>query len=96
MTKDETVKAIAKLTRQHPDEVAATIEAFMRVVKTSVGEGKTIELRGFGKFFPRHVPARKGQDMTAGITIVIPARVRPAFMPSSVFKKRFEKGGEVC
>ena len=97
MTKDETVKAVAKLTRQHPDDVAATLEAFMKVVKTSVEDGQTIELRGFGKFFPRYVPARKAQNITKGITIAIPARMRPAFLPSSLFKKRVEKkGGEVC
>lgn len=93
MTKDEVVKAVVKRTGKPYDDAAATIEAFMSVVKNNVAEGKTIYLRGFGKFFPRYTAPRKARNVKKNLQIDVLASVLPKFAASDEFKAKLKKKG---
>lgn len=59
MTKAEIVAEIADKTGIEKVTVQATVEAFMKTVKTNLSSGKNVYLRGFGSFIVKNVRRKK-------------------------------------
>lgn len=85
MTKADLVSIIALQTGQHKTNVAATVDAFFDVVKTSLTQGDTLYLRGFGNFQIKHRPKRHARNITKNEAIVVEAHDYPSFKPCKEF-----------
>lgn len=93
MTKQEIVNHISRNTGFEPSEVMTTIEAFMRVVKRTVRNGKKVTLRGFGSFEQIHRKQKHARNIKAGTNIIVPAHNEVKFYPSKYFKiERWSNG----
>lgn len=85
MTKADLVAEIADRTGISKIEAQQAVETFMQVVKESIVSGASVELRGFGTFFPKKRAAKTARNISKGTTIVIPEHEVPAFKPSKIF-----------
>lgn len=85
MTKAEIVSKISETTGLEKTSVQATVEAFMKCVKEAMISGQNVYLRGFGSFIIKTRKEKKGRNITAKKTVIIPAHNIPAFKPSKEF-----------
>jgi DNA-binding protein HU-beta len=85
MRKCEVVRSIVNQTGIETSDVKLIVEAFLKTVKKEVGNGKRIELRGFGVFQPKVRKAKTGRDIARNIPIEVPQRVEPSFKPSKQY-----------
>jgi len=85
MTKAEIVSNISEGTGIEKAEVLATVEAFMKEIKTSLEGGTNVYLRGFGSFIIKERAEKTGRNISKNTTIKIPAHNIPAFKPAKVF-----------
>ena len=87
MTKAELVEEVARstqLTKQHAEIIVNTV--FESIV-TSLKDGETIELRGFGSFRIRHRNARVGRNPKTGDKVRVPAKRIPYFKPGKELRE---------
>jgi DNA-binding protein HU-beta len=91
MTKNDIVNQIAERTGIEKVAVQATVEAFMKSVKTSLSEGKNVYLRGFGSFIVKQRAEKTGRNISKNTTIIIPAHKIPAFKPAKTFVEKVKK-----
>ncbi len=91
MTKIEVVEFISQKTGIIKQDVSEVIEAFMYTVKRANTEGQPVTLRDFGTFTPKLQAKKTARNITAGTSIVIPARFIPAFKPAPGYKKQLGK-----
>lgn len=82
MRKCEVVRSIVHQTGIETRDVELIVEAFIKTVKKEVGNGKRIELRGFGVFQPKVRKAKTGRDIARNIPVHVPTRIEPSFKPS--------------
>ena len=85
MTKAEIVSNISEGTGIEKAEVLATVEAFMKEIKTSLESGTNVYLRGFGSFIIKERAEKTGRNISKNTTIKIPAHNIPAFKPAKIF-----------
>lgn len=85
MTKAEIVAEIANKTNLEKVAVQQTIEAFMESVKTSLVNGESVYLRGFGSFTTKKRAEKTGRNISKNTTIIIPAHYIPSFKPAKTF-----------
>jgi DNA-binding protein HU-beta len=65
--------------------VQATVEAFMKSIKTSLSKGDNVYLRGFGSFVVKKRAQKTGRNISKNTTIIIPEHHVPSFKPAKVF-----------
>jgi len=85
MRKCEVVRSIVRQTGVETRDVELIVEAFISTVKKEVGNGKRIEIRGFGVFQPKKRKAKAGRDIARNIPVHVPERVEPSFKPSKQY-----------
>ncbi len=85
MTKAEIVAKIAEKTGVEKGAAQAVVESFMDIVKTSIKADEPVYLRGFGSFIKKTRKAKKGRNIKAGESIIIPEHSIPAFKPAKTF-----------
>ena len=71
--------------------VQASVEAFMKSVRSSMVSGKNVYLRGFGSFIVKKRAEKIGRNISKNTTIVIPAHYIPAFKPAKTFAEKVKK-----
>lgn len=86
MTKADLVEQMAEKTGLTRTDVAATVDAFLDAVKSSLENGHNIEIRGFGTFKIKPRKARKARNPRTGEVVPVPDRKIPVFKPSNEFK----------
>tara|TARA_A100001234_G_scaffold212768_1_gene214646 strand:- start:342 stop:692 length:351 start_codon:yes stop_codon:yes gene_type:complete len=91
MTKADIVNEISEKTGIEKVAVQATVEAFMKSVKTSLTEGENVYLRGFGSFIVKKRAQKTGRNISKNTTIIIPEHFVPAFKPAKVFVDKVKK-----
>jgi len=91
MTKAEIVSKISETTGLEKTSVLATVEAFMKCVKDAMIGGENVYLRGFGSFIIKTRKEKKGRNIAAKKTVVIPTHNIPAFKPSKSFAAEVKK-----
>ncbi|MBR5849957.1 MAG: HU family DNA-binding protein [Alistipes sp.] len=72
MNKAQLVEAIALETNQPKVEIRKTIDAMIRVVNHTLGEGERITLSGLGSFSVHHTAERMGRNPRTGAPVRIP------------------------
>ena len=87
VTKNDLVDAIYQKTKCEKQVIQSVVDSFLMEVKSSLEEGSTIELRGFGTFESR---LRKGRESArnpkTGEPVKIPARVAVTVKAGSKLK----------
>jgi nucleoid DNA-binding protein len=91
MTKADLVEICAEKTGLTRTDVAVTVDAFLDAVKSSLEQGKNIEIRGFGTFKVKLRKARKARNPRTGEEVPVPDRKVPVFKPSNEFKNLIVK-----
>jgi DNA-binding protein HU-beta len=91
MTKAEIVSRIAEKSGMEKADVQATVESFMKEVKTSLEAGEAVFLRGFGSFIVKKRAEKTGRNISKNTTIIIPEHFIPAFKPAKVFSESVKK-----
>ncbi len=91
MIKAEIVNEVAQATGVQKDQVLASIDGFMEVVKNSLAKGEPVYLRRFGSFIIKHRAEKTARNITKEVTITIPAHDIPAFKPSKEFVNQIKK-----
>lgn len=86
MTKADIIEEIVASTGVAKKDVAATVEAFMDVIKKSLLDKKeNVYLRGFGSFIVKHRAEKTARNISKNTTIVIAAHDFPSFKPAKSF-----------
>lgn len=91
MNKSELVDRVAKKAGLSLKDSGAVVNAFMGVIKDSLGQGEDVVLVGFGTFLVRDRAARTGHNPRTGETLEIPAVKVPAFRPGKSLKDSINK-----
>lgn len=94
MTKAEVIAEIANKTGIEKVDVAETIEAFFKVVKTSMIEGNNIYVRGFGSFVVKKRAQKTARNISKNTAIIIPEHHIPSFKPAKVFVEKVKNSSK--
>ena len=71
--------------------IEAVFDGIADFLSTNVGESdRDVQLKGFGTFSVRQMPARKGRNPKTGEEITIPPTRKLTFRPSNELKKRIK------
>ncbi|MEC7619921.1 MAG: HU family DNA-binding protein [Bacteroidota bacterium] len=85
MTKADVVNNISDQLGIDKNDVLATIECFMKEIKSSLESGENVYLRGFGSFIIKTRAEKTGSNISRNVAVKIPAHNIPAFKPAKVF-----------
>ena len=88
MTKAELVSEVAAKTGIEKVAVQETVEAMMKVIKTSLANNENVYLRGFGSFIVKKRAQKTGRNISKNTTIIIPEHSIPAFKPAKTFTEK--------
>ena len=88
MTKAELTSLISQQTNVGRPQVEAAIEGFFDVIKTSLTQGETIYLRGFGNFQNKKRAKRLARNVRKNTTFEVEAYEYPSFKPSKLFVEK--------
>lgn len=90
MTKAEVISEIAEKTGIEKTDVAATVEAFFKVVKDSMSNGNNIYVRGFGSFVNKKRARKVARNISKNTAIIIDEHFIPSFKPSKTFIQKIK------
>jgi len=85
MTKADIVLNISDDLGLDRADVQATVEKFMKEIKSSLEKGENVYLRGFGSFIIKTRTEQTDRNISKNIAIKIPAHNIPAFKPAKIF-----------
>jgi len=92
MTKAEIIAEISSKTGIEKLDVQEAIEAFFKVVKTSMIEGENVYVRGFGSFVVKKRATKTARNISKNTAIIIPEHYVPSFKPAKIFVERVKNG----
>lgn len=85
---------IRRLARQQNDFSHSDIEAMvchiLELMSEALGDGRRIEIRGFGSMCLRERPSRIGRNPRTGEPVALPVRYIPFFKPGKALRKRVD------
>ena len=96
MTKADIVSNISDQLGIDKTDVQATIECFMKDIKTSLESGENVYLRGFGSFIIKTRAEKTGRNISKNVAVKIPAHNIPAFKPAKIFTNGVKSKVEVA
>ena len=79
VTKQDVVEAVIEATGSSKADANRAVDAVINCIKSSLADGKSVGLIGFGTFEVRERAAREGRNPQTGATIKIGAKKVPAF-----------------
>ncbi len=92
MTKAEIIAEIANKTGIEKVDVQEAVEAFFKVVKTSMIKGENVYVRGFGSFIVKKRAKKTARNISKNTAIIIPEHFVPSFKPAKVFVEKVKSG----
>ncbi|HHE55168.1 MAG TPA: HU family DNA-binding protein [Caldithrix abyssi] len=87
MNKQELVAKVAQDANLTKRQAEDAVNAFVNAVKSSLANGESVSLVGFGTFAVSERAARKGRNPQTGAEIQIPARKVPVFRAGKGLKE---------
>lgn len=93
MQKADIIRQIVYQTGIETRDVELVVEAAIQAIRNNVSDGKRVDFRGFGSFFPKVQKARKarrpvnGAGLSHSELLIVPERKKPAFKPSKKYFK---------
>ena len=85
MTKADIISEISTKTGIEKVDVQETVEAFFKVIKTSMIGGESVYVRGFGSFVVKKRAQKTARNISKNTAIIIPEHFVPSFKPAKVF-----------
>ena len=86
MNKAELISAVAEKSGLTKKDATAVLAAIIDTVETTLKNGDSVQIMGFGTFEDRERAARKGRNPQTGEEIQIKASKTPAFKPGKQLK----------
>lgn len=86
MNKAELISAVAEKSGLTKKDATTVLTAIIDTVETSLKNGDSVQIMGFGTFEVRDRAARKGRNPQTGEEIEIKASKTPAFKPGKQLK----------
>lgn len=88
VTKADVINEISDKTGIDRSDVQASVEAFFNIVKSSMADGESIYVRGFGSFVNKKRARKVARNISKNTAIVIDAHYVPSFKPSKMFVEK--------
>ena len=85
MTKAEIITEISSKTGIEKVDVQETVEAFFKVIKSSMVGGENVYVRGFGSFVVKKRAKKTARNISKNTAIIIPEHFVPSFKPAKTF-----------
>ena len=96
MTKAELVEKVADQINLTKKQTEGIVNIIFKSITDSLGEGKGVEIRGFGSFRVRQRDARVGRNPKTGTRVDFPAKKVPFFKAGKGLRELVdEKGLEI-
>ena len=93
MRREELIELVSEKFPNIPKfEINSLINSFLEVIKKSLIDKKTIELRGFGTFSVKLRKAKKARNPKTGAEVMMRERLMPHFKPGTLLKKMVNEG----
>lgn len=86
MNKAQLIDAVADATDISKASASRAVESVLDIITSSLKNGDSVTLVGFGTFTTRNRAARSGRNPRTGATIQIPASTLPVFKPGKALK----------
>ena len=90
-TKLDIAKNVAQNIGIKRKDAEKAVEKVLDCIKTSLKEREKITLVGFGTFYMKDKPARKGRNPRTGEDIDIPRKFIATFKPGKKFREEVEE-----
>ncbi|WP_122646204.1 HU family DNA-binding protein [Enterococcus mediterraneensis] len=87
MNKADLISKVAEQSGLTRKDASAAVGAIFDTVSTSLKNGDSVQIMGFGTFEVRNRASRKGRNPQTGEEITIPASKNPAFKPGKQLKE---------
>ena len=91
MTKGEVINIIADKTGIDRADIAASMEAFFRIVKETMSDGENVYIRGFGSFINKKKAKKIARNIRTNTAIVVEEHYVPQFRPAKMFVKQIKE-----
>jgi integration host factor subunit beta len=88
MIKSELIKMVSEEADITHEVAELAVNTIFDSMTESLGEGKGIEIRGFGSFKLRHYDGRKGRNPKTGNIISVAPKKRPFFKVGKELRER--------
>lgn len=89
MTRSELVNALAARQTHLPMvDVDLAVRTLFEVMSEALGEGRRIEIRGFGCFSLRYRPPRLARNPKSGEVVAVAAKCVPHFKPGKGLREK--------
>ena len=85
MTKADIISEISTKTGIEKVDVQETVEAFFKVIKSSMIGRENVYVRGFGSFVVKKRAQKTARNISKNTAIIIPEHFVPSFKPAKVF-----------
>lgn len=98
VTKRDLVCEVAEHTGFTQVEVKETVEHLLNGITEIMAENNTLEIRGFGSFYPKVRRPRPARNIRTGEVVPLKKRVVPLFRYATGVKEKINnalKGGEI-
>jgi len=95
MTRRELAQEISRRTGLSRADAVAALEAILIAIEEALLRGDEVTLRGLGRFHLKYRKSRKGQNIRARKTIIIPPRIVISFQPSKSLQKKVQSDSEL-
>ncbi len=87
MTKAELLSQIALKTGYDKTTISVIAEAFMSGIKSNMGKGENVYLRGFGSFIVKSRKEKVARNIKERTSVYVPAHCVPSFKPGREFNE---------
>lgn len=91
LTKADMVEQLYDELGLNKREAKDLVEMFFEEIRTSLGQGQSVKLSGFGNFMLRDKTERPGRNPKTGEEIPVSARRVVTFRPGQKLKQRVEQ-----
>ncbi|RZK82440.1 MAG: integration host factor subunit beta, partial [Pedobacter sp.] len=71
------------------------VEAFFKVIKTSMISGENVYVRGFGSFVVKKRAQKTARNISKNTAIIIPEHFVPSFKPAKVFVDKVKSNSKI-
>ena len=95
MTKADIISEISTKTGIEKVDVQETVEAFFKVIKSSMIGGENVYVRGFGSFVVKKRAQKTARNISKNTAIIIPEHFVPSFKPAKVFVDKVKNNSKV-
>lgn len=90
MNKQELIRRIADDSEISRRDAAVMLDSTLEAIMSTVADGNSVQLLGFGTFEARTRRARTARNPQTGEEVQVPETTVPVFRPGVIFKERVD------